>query len=117
EIARTVGYMPRSILCVPLRYGDTIIGVLEVLDKEGRDSFTPDDIEILAYFAELAAQATDHVRRRDDLRDVLVEVIAAWGSAEPAGRGRDNLMAAIDRALGRTRSAPEYQKALEIAGA
>src|SRR5206468_5403043 len=35
DIARSVGYVPQTILCVPLFYNDQIIGVLELLDKEG----------------------------------------------------------------------------------
>src|SRR5215218_7099854 len=35
EIGELVGYLPDSILCVPLFYEDAVIGVLELLDKEG----------------------------------------------------------------------------------
>ena len=31
DIARSDGYLPESILCVPLFYGDEVIGVLEML--------------------------------------------------------------------------------------
>src|SRR5436190_12662437 len=33
DIAQSVGYVPQSILCVPLFYNEEIIGVLELLDK------------------------------------------------------------------------------------
>ncbi len=40
DIARSVGYTPQTILCVPLYYRDEVIGVLELLDKQGAPSFT-----------------------------------------------------------------------------
>src|SRR3712207_3576362 len=43
DIARSIGYTPQSILCVPLYYQDQIIGVLQLLDKVGASSFTPGD--------------------------------------------------------------------------
>jgi len=44
EIGERVGYLPDSILCVPLFYEDAVIGVLELLDKEGAPSFDDGDI-------------------------------------------------------------------------
>src|SRR4051794_37182673 len=35
DIAEAVGYVPKNIRCVPLFYSDQVIGVLELLDKEG----------------------------------------------------------------------------------
>src|SRR5712692_9767034 len=35
EIARTVGYAPRSMLAMPLYLRDNVIGVLQLLDKNG----------------------------------------------------------------------------------
>src|SRR5262249_54065361 len=35
DIAERVGYHPRTILCVPLLYNDDVIGVLELLDRDG----------------------------------------------------------------------------------
>ena len=117
DIARSIDYLPSSILCVPLRHGDTTLGVLEALDKEGRDTFTADDIELLAYFAEIAALATEHARRRDDLRAALIEIVTAWTtSSGDADVDADTLVrAGIDAALASARSGPEYHAALELA--
>lgn len=35
EIARTVGYAPKTMLAMPLTLRDDVIGVLQLLDKEG----------------------------------------------------------------------------------
>ncbi len=115
EIAQGIGYVPHSILCVPLRVGDTIIGVLEMLDKEGRDTFSGQDLEVAGYFAELAAEVVQEVGRRDDLRTVLVDVINAWLSDGRGGSERDALLAELDRAIETTQAAPDYKAAVEIA--
>jgi GAF domain-containing protein len=115
DIARSVGYIPGSILCVPLRYGDTILGVLEVLDKEGRDTFTADDIEILAYFAEIASLATEYSRRRDDLRAALIDIVTAWSGSSPDADADALVRTGIDAVLESARSGPEYHAALEMA--
>lgn len=115
DIAHSVGHIPSSILCVPLRYGDTILGVLEVLDKEGRDTFTADDIELLAYFAEIASLATEYSRRRDDLREALIDIITAWSGANADANADMLVRAGIDAVLASARSGPEYHAAIELA--
>src|SRR5581483_5961427 len=50
-IAQFTGYMPRNLVCVPLAYGDRIIGVIELMDKLDADGFSPDDIDTLGLFA------------------------------------------------------------------
>jgi GAF domain-containing protein len=115
EIAQSIGHIPQSILCVPMRYGDTIVGVLEVLDKTGRDTFTASDIEVLSYFAGIASLATEQIRRQDDLRAALVEILASWASgSEEAGFERQ-VVDGIDAVLRGTRSSPEYRLTLETA--
>ena len=55
EIAQRIGYQPQSLLCVPLPFEDTVIGVLELLDKEGGAGFDDTDIHALSLFAAQAA--------------------------------------------------------------
>jgi GAF domain-containing protein len=57
EILAGLDYVPRRVLCVPLRYGDRLIGVLEVLDREGTRTFTPRDVRVLGLLARQAAVA------------------------------------------------------------
>src|ERR1700694_3906626 len=47
EISESVGYVPRSILCVPLFYADRVIGVLELLDKADDAAFSMLDMHVL----------------------------------------------------------------------
>lgn len=62
EIGERVGYTPNNILCVPLFSEDGVIGVLELLDKEGAPSFDENDITTLSLFANQAAVAIEQSR-------------------------------------------------------
>jgi hypothetical protein len=55
EIDAMTGYETRSILCVPLKTGDGVIGVLELLNREGGHTYRVRDEEVLTYLAEQAA--------------------------------------------------------------
>src|SRR5437773_2015390 len=59
DIAQSVGYVPNTILCVPLFYAERVIGVLELLDKADDVSYSMADMQVLALFANLAAVAID----------------------------------------------------------
>ncbi len=67
EIAEAVDYVPNTILCVPLIMNDSVIGVLELMDKAGGEPFTPSDMEILGKFANLAAITIDESRLTHDI--------------------------------------------------
>jgi signal transduction protein with GAF and PtsI domain len=59
QIAAGTGYVPYTMLAVPLKRGDEAIGVLAVLDRVDGGLYTPDDIDRAALFAELAVTALD----------------------------------------------------------
>jgi GAF domain-containing protein len=79
DIARSVGYAPQSILCVPLFYNEQVIGVLELLDKEGAPSFSATDMEDLGLFADQAAVAIEQSRTNRNLAALLGEVLESLG--------------------------------------
>jgi len=70
DIADSVGYRPKTVLCVPLFYGDNIIGALELLDKEG-GTFTAGDLEALGLFARQAAVALQLSRMYQNIAQIL----------------------------------------------
>lgn len=111
DIARSIGHIPQSILCVPMHHGDQVIGVLEALDKTDRETFTPSDIEILSEFADIAALAVEQAQRSDALRAALADAItsAAISSGDFAP------LELLDAILGNTRLSPEHRASLEIA--
>jgi signal transduction protein with GAF and PtsI domain len=75
DIAQSVGYIPKNILCVPLFFEDQVIGVLELLDKQGAPSFTIADMEILGLFANIAAVAIEQSRIYNNLPGLIRGVI------------------------------------------
>ncbi|TFG67635.1 MAG: GAF domain-containing protein [Thermomicrobiales bacterium] len=95
NVADQTGYVPRSLLALPLEDGARTLGVLEVIDK--RDGpFTIQDIETVTLFARQAATAIKVSARARDLRAVLADVLrSADDSASDAAV--DELVSAATR--------------------
>ena len=72
DFAKSTGYVPRSILAMPLLLGDRVIGVMEVLDKIQAASFGVQDMELLSLFARQAALAIDQSQNFDRLNEALI---------------------------------------------
>lgn len=73
EVAEGTGYVPRSILALPLETDRAVIGVIEVLDRgTQRDR----DMELLALFARQAALAIENSRVFTDLGRALFSALA-----------------------------------------
>ena len=85
-IAEQTGYMPNSLLCVPLVFADEVVGVLELMDKEGADAFDNADIETLGLFASLAAVAIEQSQTRAQLTSLLHQVSSLRGDVRTLGR-------------------------------
>lgn len=62
EIAEAVGYESKSILCVPMRCKDRVVGAIEVINKIGNPEFTQKDMDILWLFANYAGVAVENAR-------------------------------------------------------
>ena len=63
EAAKSTGFIPKSLIAVPLLREDRSLGVLSVLDRADQGSFGLDQIELLELFADQAAIALDIVQR------------------------------------------------------
>ena len=83
DIATSIDYIPKSILCVPLFYNDHIIGALELLDKIDASSFRPTDMEILGLFANIAAVAIAQSHAYHDQQTILTSLLHAFGNIDP----------------------------------
>lgn len=87
EVAEQSGYIPDSIMAVPLVSGDHVFGVIEVLDKVSGDSFTMKDIELLHLLADQAAIALQQAKQFEQLQESLVaglKELIVEGDAGPA---------------------------------
>lgn len=73
DFAKSTGYVPQSILAMPLISAERVIGVMEVLDKISAPTFGLQDMELLGIFAQQAAIAVDQSQHFDQLgRAVLI---------------------------------------------
>lgn len=72
DFAKSTGYVPNSILAMPMLSGERVIGVMEVLDKIDAASFGIQDMDLLGMFAHQAAIAIDQSQRMDHIEDALV---------------------------------------------
>lgn len=54
---RSTGFVTRCLLCVPVLYGEELLGVLQVLNSTDKACFDATDQELLESFANLAAVA------------------------------------------------------------
>ncbi|HEY8901707.1 MAG TPA: GAF domain-containing SpoIIE family protein phosphatase [Chthoniobacterales bacterium] len=63
------GFRTRSILCSPLHWNDQVIGVLQVLNPQGKESFEPEELEAFEAYSNLIATAITKLRAIDRLRE------------------------------------------------
>ena len=61
-------FTTRGMVAAPLVAQNTVIGVVEVLNKIGRENFTADDIELLQVFANLAASGATNAQAHERLK-------------------------------------------------
>jgi GAF domain-containing protein len=77
--AEATGYVPRSLIAVPLADDEGVLGVLEVLDKRGDGGFDLRDLELAGVFARQATVAIRSSRVERDTAALLRSVISASG--------------------------------------
>ena len=106
-VAQATGYVPRSILAMPLETARRVLGVIEVLDRAEHRAATNRDMELLGVFAAQAALAIESSTVFNDLGRFLLE---AW-----AGASTDTELA--DRLRRHASTAPQPRRDMaEIAG-
>ncbi|HEX3427559.1 MAG TPA: GAF domain-containing protein [Candidatus Limnocylindrales bacterium] len=87
-VAEQTGYVPSSILAVPLLTADRTVGVIEVL--ESRDgAFTGTDLELASAFARQAAIAVDAFRVEREFPLLVARALESYGLAVDADLGTE----------------------------
>jgi GAF domain-containing protein len=109
DFAQSTGYVPRSILAVPLFVRDQVEGVLEVLDKASAASFGLDDMDLLALFARPAAIAVEQARLVTGTGALLVQELGRIAGVQ----GDEDLARAVQTALARGSTTSDHT--LELA--
>ena len=105
--AQQTGYVPRSILAVPLLDVEDSLGVLEILDRRSGEGFALRDVELAGVFARqatVAIRATRLERGTALLRAVGAVAVDAEGGerggAEDGGRGdRRDRRSGVERVI------------------
>lgn len=105
DAAEQTGYVPRSLLAVPLADAAGTIGVLEVLDRRDGAPFDLADLETAAVFARQATVAIRSTRLERDVAGLLrAALLAIAGSPEPGspdgGLGESEIDALVSAAAG-----------------
>lgn len=85
DFAASTGFVPLSILAMPLLADNVVIGVIEVLDKLGADSFGMQDMELLSLFARPAALAIRQAQLNDQVTGALVAALERLAAADQRG--------------------------------
>jgi GAF domain-containing protein len=114
EIGENVGYVPRTILCVPLFYADRVIGVLVLLDKTDGATFTMLDMHVLGLFANMAAVAIEQSRTRESLSSVIADMVLEFSTGNLPDEQREQLIDGMRRLAGDIAHDERYQQALGL---
>jgi two-component system, NtrC family, sensor histidine kinase HydH len=76
------GFQTRSILCVPLKARDRLIGVLELINKKEGGTFDADDLELLTILGNQIGIALDNARLYQRLNEKLAFTLEELKTAE-----------------------------------
>lgn len=71
DVAESTGYVPKSMMAVPLLHDEEVLGVLQVLDRPQRERFSLQEMELLGLFGNQAAIALDLLGRARRARAVV----------------------------------------------
>jgi GAF domain-containing protein len=128
DVAERTGYVPRSILAMPVEGSQQTLGVLEVLDRGGAGGLDAHQGQLLAVFARQAALAVEQARVFADLGRALFGAVALTAegaslrdaltrAARTAPRPAAELAQLVARFHALTRLGPdERQAATELRG-
>jgi GAF domain-containing protein len=90
DVAESTGYVPDGLMACPLLLADRALGVLSVLDRPERPSFSLPEMDLLGHFAHQAALALDLAQSARAARSLLdgndTQLADLAGLAEQLGR-------------------------------
>ncbi len=85
------GFKTKSILCIPLKVGNKIVGVIEAINKKKKSNFTADDIRLCSSLAKQSAMAIEKAKLYKDMEDLFLSTIKSIAEAidakDPYTRG------------------------------
>jgi putative nucleotidyltransferase with HDIG domain len=75
KMDKSSGFVTKSIICVPLFFENSVIGVMEVLNKKNPGGFSDNDLMTLESLASLAAVSINNAKTAEDQRNFFVNMI------------------------------------------
>ncbi len=107
DVRSVVDYKPRCILCAPMIHDESVIGILEILDKNDGKTFTAEDIDIATHFANLAARTIDQSRISASLESILRQQLGDGPDASASG--------SVTSALQEVEDSAEFKESVALA--
>jgi len=74
RIAEAIQYETRNILCLPIKSGTDVIGVLELINKRNGKDFVQDDLDISLLFASFLGKTIENSRLLKEMDDRIREL-------------------------------------------
>ena len=93
--AERTGYLPTSLLAVPLVDAAGIVGVMELLDRRDGAPFDLADVELATRMAAAATAVVRATRLDRDVATLLGSVLSLMGNADGAGLDKQDLEALL----------------------
>ncbi len=75
-VARDTDYLTRSLVCAPMRIGDRVVGVMQVLNKRTGEPFSEQDLRLLTTLSAQAAVAVENARLVRSLKEERDRLLA-----------------------------------------
>ncbi|KPV51318.1 histidine kinase, partial [Kouleothrix aurantiaca] len=75
-VARDIDFVTRSILCAPMRHGERVVGVAQVLNKRSGEPFNDQDLRLLTALCSQAAIAVENARLVRSLKEERDRLLA-----------------------------------------
>ena len=80
DLAEQTGYVPQTILAVPVETSQRMLGVLSLLDRDSQRPSADQDMTLLSLFADQAALALASVEKFSAMGRVLLDALAEAAS-------------------------------------
>jgi GAF domain-containing protein len=97
DIAESTGYVPSSIMAMPLESEHRTLGVIEVLDRRQSGGAGAEDMELLGLFARQATLALETSRIFSDLAQALFQAAAQVATGSDLRNALEQQAAAAPR--------------------
>ncbi len=75
-VSRDIDFITRSILCAPMKIGDRVVGVMQVLNKKGGEPFLDHDLRLLTTLSAQAAIGVENARLVRSLKEERDRLLA-----------------------------------------